>query len=193
MNSNESSLYEGGNSKSFYDGLLISLVPFSHGINRLAVESGQWSLFYEESLPSHISEACRLAEKITNKLRQSRWDDNVSDQILIAIDEALVNAVQHGNHQLPWKKVHVRCRISAELIQIEITDEGEGFDLRKVPDPTDPERIRKATGRGIHLMRHFMDKVEYSFQGTRVYMERRLPPALKSESPFLDNPVLPAD
>lgn len=193
MISNESNLYGSKDPKNLYEELLVSLMPFTRGIDRLAIASGQWSLFYEESLSSQISEVCRLADKIVNKLRENYWDEDISDQIFVALDEALVNAVQHGNHQLPWKKVFVRCRISADLVQIEITDEGEGFDPEKVADPTTADQIHKKSGRGIHLMRHFMDKVEYSFQGTRVYMERRMPESLKKRSHFSDNSVFQND
>ena len=88
------------------------------------------------------------------------------------MEEALVNAVKHGNKYDPAKKVHVRVGISSNLFRAEIADEGDGFDPDKLPDPTDPDYLDKPNGRGVMLMRNFMTKVEYNPKGNAVFMEK---------------------
>jgi len=99
----------------------------------------------------------------------------IEEELEIAIHEALANAVIHGNHEDPKKQVHVACRCSmdGELL-ISVQDEGEGFDSRKVPDPTEVQRLVLPHGRGIHLMRAFMDEVSFEENGTVVRMRKRM-------------------
>ena len=68
--------------------------------------------------------------------------------------------------------MHVACRLTPDRLRIEITDEGKGFDHSHVPNPTAPENLEAPCGRGIMLMRSFMNRVEYEESGTRVVMEK---------------------
>jgi serine/threonine-protein kinase RsbW len=90
----------------------------------------------------------------------------------LAMEEALVNAIRHGNRLDPGKQVQFACRMTPDLVRIEITDEGDGFDPSSIPDPTDPEHIEAPSGRGLMLMRSFMSRVEYNDVGNRVVMEK---------------------
>ncbi len=166
--------FENGNTRNSF----ISFFDIGHSSSDIPLvntssNDKNWWLFYEESISSSIADACRLAEEIADKLRKNSWNNEISDQVFIAIEEALTNAVCHGNHSLSWKKVNVRCGISRDLVRIEISDEGEGFNPDLVPDSTDLDHLRTPNGRGIHLMRYLMDKVEFSSGGTRVYMEKK--------------------
>jgi serine/threonine-protein kinase RsbW len=97
------------------------------------------------------------------------------DEIDIAIREALANAVIHGNRENPEKHVYVNCRCSMDgEIFITVRDEGEGFDSRVVPDPTEPQRRLLTHGRGLHLMRALMDEVWFEENGTVVRMRKRM-------------------
>src|SRR6266852_3889664 len=97
------------------------------------------------------------------------------DEVEIAILEALANAVIHGNHERTDKHVHVICRCSMDgEILITVQDEGEGFDSRAVPDPTEPQALLLPHGRGLHLMRTFMDEVSFEENGTVVRMRKRM-------------------
>ena len=98
--------------------------------------------------------------------------------VRLALEEALVNAIKHGNGMDPNKKVHIECRVSRERVWIRIRDEGEGFDLNALPDPTLEENLEKPSGRGVLLMREFMTNVEYNDRGNCVTLEKhREPPA----------------
>lgn len=97
------------------------------------------------------------------------------DEIEIAILEALANAVIHGNRENPDKQVHLSCRCSMDgEVSIVVRDEGEGFDSRAVPDPTDPPGLLLGHGRGLYLMRTLMDEVLFEENGTVVRMRKRM-------------------
>ena len=103
--------------------------------------------------------------------------------IVTALREALANAVRHGNKQDPSRKVRVRYLIENRRVEIHIEDEGDGFDLDAVPDPTQAENLLRPNGRGIFYMRQFMNRVEFSRAasgGTAVLMVRELAPTTRS-------------
>lgn len=88
--------------------------------------------------------------------------------VYLALNEALANAVRHGNKEDPRKAIQVKVLLDASRLEIEVTDEGEGFDPGELPDPTDAENLFKASGRGVFLMRCYMDEVEYANEGRTV-------------------------
>ena len=93
--------------------------------------------------------------------------------IRLAVEEALVNAIKHGNGSDPSKKVRIDYQINAIEVRIRIEDEGPGFDPADVPDPTDPEFLERPCGRGLMLIRHYMSHVEFSNKGNCVEMLKR--------------------
>jgi serine/threonine-protein kinase RsbW len=82
----------------------------------------------------------------------------VSD-VAIALRVALTNAIIHGNREDPRKHVHVNCRCEPDEVSIAEKDEGKGFDINNVPDPTAPENVRWVHGRGIHVIKALMHEV----------------------------------
>ncbi len=90
--------------------------------------------------------------------------------IRLSLEEALINAIRHGNDFDESKTVRVDYDINDERIEIIVTDEGQGFDYNDVPDPTADENLEKPSGRGVMLIRTFMDEVEYSDEGRCVRM-----------------------
>ena len=81
----------------------------------------------------------------------------------------------HGNHENQQKQVHVACRCNMDgEVLITVRDEGEGFDSRVVPDPTEAQRLLFTHGRGLHLMRALMDEVSFEENGTVVRMRKQL-------------------
>lgn len=88
--------------------------------------------------------------------------------VYLALNEALANAVRHGNREDPRKAIRVVVDVTARRLEIRVTDEGAGFDPEELPDPTDATNLFKASGRGVFLMRCYMDEVEYLDDGRTV-------------------------
>jgi serine/threonine-protein kinase RsbW len=91
-------------------------------------------------------------------------------KIMVSAMEAVNNAILHGNKSDPEKIVGIEIDHKKNLLLITVTDEGKGFNPKKVPDPTTPENIEALNGRGIYLMSHLADKIEYSEKGNSVKM-----------------------
>ena len=88
--------------------------------------------------------------------------------VLIAVTEAVNNAIQHGNKQNGALKIDVSVLDSTKNICFSVKDEGPGFDFNNLPDPTSPDNILKENGRGIFLMKNLADKVEFTHEGNKV-------------------------
>ena len=90
----------------------------------------------------------------------------------LALEEALTNAIRHGNEMDPEKEVEVSYSVDSEKFEVWIADEGPGFDPQSVPDPRCGENLYKPNGRGLLLMRSYMDVVEHDGRGNKVHMVR---------------------
>lgn len=115
-----------------------------------------------------------LSREITDELRSFGAQEELIFDIRVAIEEALRNAMIHGNKLDPEKKVKVEAEVSGGQVKICVEDEGSGFDPRRVPDPTNEENILKTSGRGVYMMNHLMDDVNYENGGRRVVMVKCL-------------------
>jgi serine/threonine-protein kinase RsbW len=96
--------------------------------------------------------------------------------VRLALEEALINAVKHGNRGDPAKRVRLRYRVTAPAVELEVEDQGEGFDPAAVPDPCAPENRERPGGRGLLMMRHYLDEVHYHGRGNRVTLRKRRSP-----------------
>lgn len=96
-------------------------------------------------------------------------EDNYGN-ILIAVTEAVNNAIYHGNKGNPDKSVQIGFENNDKKITFSVSDEGQGFDYDSLPDPTDPNNIDKINGRGVFLMKHLADKVEFNQNGKEVLL-----------------------
>lgn len=132
-----------------------------------------WIWRCDRVIPSDTAVGRHVLEELLGELASRGWSEHDIFHIHLATEEALVNAIKHGNRSDRSKTVHIRCQLSAELIRIEIADEGFGFDPARVPDPTDPERLETPGGRGVMLMKAFMSRVEYSPAGNSVVLQKR--------------------
>jgi serine/threonine-protein kinase RsbW len=106
------------------------------------------------------------------------FEDETTDYLAVAVRESVVNAMKHGNGQDESKRVQIQFTLLDESLEVQVQDEGTGFEPDEVPNPLAPENLLKAYGRGIFFMRQFMDEVSYSFPskgGTVVRMLKRLP------------------
>lgn len=120
-----------------------------------------------------------LGEDITLRLAEAAgFGEEERYRIGIAVREGLINAIMYGNEQSRRKKVHLTIEFAPEKLNILILDEGKGFELSEVPDPLAEENLLKNTGRGILLMRSFMDEFEVTrgeHGGARVRMAKHYP------------------
>lgn len=131
-----------------------------------------WNWSREHEFATDIGTAKQVLDELLGQLKSSGWNEKDVFAIHLAVEEALMNAIKHGNARDPGKTVTVRLRLSPERVWIEITDEGEGFDPEEVPDCTADENLELPSGRGLMLMRNFMCHVEFNERGNRVQMEK---------------------
>lgn len=122
------------------------------------------------TIPSDLNDAHQLQGEIEAALAAAAFGERDVFAVKLALEEALVNAIKHGNKLDPAKRVHIRYAVTHERFDIRIADEGPGFNPDEVPDPTAPENLERPCGRGLLLMRHYMTNVEYSDRGRVVTM-----------------------
>jgi len=122
-----------------------------------------------ESAPSAIYSIC---EEIISELDNNNFSKEDKFAVHLALEEAFLNALKHGNKMDYDKKVKIDYLVSPEKVEIFVEDEGEGFDPNSVPDPRCGENLFRTSGRGLFLMRSYMDVVEYNEQGNCVHMVR---------------------
>ncbi|MCX7701094.1 MAG: ATP-binding protein [Gemmataceae bacterium] len=125
------------------------------------------------SIPSDLEEARQLQDQIEQQLMEvGGFSEAEIFAIKLALEEALVNAIKHGNQMDRSKMVHVAFRLETGRFDIQIADEGPGFDPDDVPDCTDPENLERPCGRGLLLMRHYMNRIDYIPPGNIVVMSK---------------------
>jgi serine/threonine-protein kinase RsbW len=124
-------------------------------------------------IASDPAEARRIQEHIEQLLQDRQAHDHDIFSIRLALEEALVNAIKHGNQSDPAKKVRISYRLLADRFEVAISDEGTGFNPEDVPDPTAAENLERPCGRGLMLMRHYMSEVRYNDRGNAVTMSKR--------------------
>lgn len=121
-------------------------------------------------IPSDLHQAQLVQDIIEAQLRQHRYEDKEVFGIRLALEEAIVNAIKHGNKMDPNKRVHVRYRVLAERFEVVVTDEGPGYDPGDVPDPLAVENLERPSGRGLLLMRHYMSEITVHPPGNRLQL-----------------------
>ncbi len=136
-----------------------------------------WTWCFEQRIASDPAEGRVIVSRLLEQLEQQAWTDHDVFAVHLAVEEALVNAIKHGNRKDAEKSVEVICRMAPDRIQIQITDEGDGFDPSTVPDPTDDENLEIPSGRGLMLMRCYMTSVKYNKRGNSVTMVKIRTPA----------------
>ena len=125
------------------------------------------------SFPSDVQAISPFVDQLMRFIGRFRSVDKNESDIELALREALANAIVHGNREDPLKRVFVICRCNTNgAVSITVRDEGQGFEIESIPDPTVPENRLRTTGRGIYLMRRLMDEVRFDRRGTVVYMHK---------------------
>jgi serine/threonine-protein kinase RsbW len=141
-------------------------MPVSHN-------QGGPCLELERSLPSEVAAISPFVDKLMLLIRKYGCAAEGESEVEIALREALANAIIHGNHENPRKHVYVRFRCEPDEVSFAVKDEGRGFDLTKIADPTAPGNTGAVHGRGIYLMKALMDEVRFEEGGVVVHMRKR--------------------
>ena len=121
-------------------------------------------------IPSDLKEAHALQQKLLSEVQQAGYCEDSCFAIRLALDEALCNAVKHGNQLDPSRKVQVDYEIDEESVKIIVTDEGDGFNPGQLDDPTQGNNLERPSGRGVMLIKAYMSEVRYNDRGNRVEM-----------------------
>jgi serine/threonine-protein kinase RsbW len=133
-------------------------------LGELSVSSSQDSL----------TQVDNFAEKL---IRKTCFGPGELDDVAIALSEAVNNAIIHGNKLDLTKTVNIKLYICNKYLRITVEDQGAGFNLKQVPDPREEENLLKASGRGLLIMRHLMDRIHFKTRptGMKIIMEKDCP------------------
>ncbi|HEX6046049.1 MAG TPA: ATP-binding protein [Pyrinomonadaceae bacterium] len=127
----------------------------------------------EFELPSDLALMNGVLEYLQERVSKLGLIKPDRSNLFVALDEAFVNAVKHGNKNDPSKLLRITAELSPNEASFTVEDEGEGFNVREIPDPCDPANLFRTSGRGVLLIYNIMDEVEYNAQGNRVKMVKR--------------------
>ena len=122
-----------------------------------------------------------VEQMINTACEEHEVNEDYYGNILIALTEAVNNAIHHGNKSNPNKEVNLELTSSGSTLTFIIEDEGPGFDYNNLPDPTDPKNIEKPHGRGVFLMKNLSDSIEFLNDGSKVKMNFNLDDSLLKE------------
>jgi serine/threonine-protein kinase RsbW len=125
-------------------------------------------------LPSEMDSLLKVEEVVEKVCGEYDLPEDSFGNVLIAVTEALNNAIVHGNESNPDRKVQLIVREENGYVVFSLKDEGRGFDFLHLPDPTAPENLEKPNGRGVFLMRSLADEVEFFENGSRVELRFKL-------------------
>lgn len=125
-------------------------------------------------IPSDLAYVIGVNYHISNLLNEFGFPpQDTRVNVPLACDEAITNAILHGNKSNPDRKVSIQIYVSPNRFRMRVRDEGEGFDLAKVADPTRGDALLRSSGRGVYLMRNIMDSVEFKESGRVIELEKR--------------------
>jgi serine/threonine-protein kinase RsbW len=116
----------------------------------------------ELSIESKVEFVDMVSSVVKSVSTKMGFEEDDTNWIELAVHEAVINAITHGNKHAEDKQVDVKFVLEPEALTIYVRDRGEGFDPNQLPDPTDADNLLKPSGRGIFYMRTFMDEVEHS-------------------------------
>jgi len=130
----------------------------------------------EFELPSALSVMHVVLEYLLKRVDKLGVVKAEQSNLFVALDEAFVNAVKHGNKFDASKNIRIAADVSKTEARFTIEDEGEGFDVNNIPDPLDPQNLFKPSGRGVLFIYNIMDEVKYNERGNRLTMVKRSEP-----------------
>jgi serine/threonine-protein kinase RsbW len=131
---------------------------------------------FKITIPSEFPAGRDVQKRIVDKITRLGFTSQSQFGIKVALEEALINAIKHGNREHPKKKVRIAVKATPKQLEIVIEDEGPGFNRKHVPDPTLKENLEKCTGRGILLIEAYMTSAKWSNGGRRLKMIKKNEP-----------------
>ena len=137
--------------------MTVAIMTDSHSEKDITINSSVENLTYVE-------------KEIETIFDDFSYDQEHFGNVLIAVTEAVNNAVHYGNQEDVTKLVNINFSSVKNKLMVTIKDQGDGFDYDALPDPTDPNNLEKLEGRGIFLMKHLSDSIEFSDNGSKVKM-----------------------
>lgn len=117
------------------------------------------------SIPSLIENIRIIESFIDNAREKFQINDDIYGNIMISVTECVSNAIIHGNKQDKKKLVNIELRFLDNQVRFIVEDQGKGFDFQSLKDPTSPEQIQKPGGRGVFIMKHLCDEVQFEDEG----------------------------
>jgi serine/threonine-protein kinase RsbW len=135
----------------------------------MAAESPATCSMVVDGKPFAIAGVC---SKILSELQRNRFSQDDIFAVHLAMEEAFINAIKHGNKMDPAKKVKIDYSVASDKVEISMTDQGEGFDPESVPDPRVGQNLYRPEGRGLFLINSYMDVVTFNDRGNQVRMVR---------------------
>ncbi len=127
---------------------------------------------YDQRIASDCNMGNRLVLDIVKQMQEIGWNESELFGIHMALEEAIINAIKHGNREAEDKQVHVVVEASTDSFFLRVTDEGEGFNPDDVPDCTADDNLELCSGRGLMLMYHYMDSVSYNDTGNSLEIRK---------------------
>jgi serine/threonine-protein kinase RsbW len=127
----------------------------------------------EFELPGVLSVMHVVLEYLLKRVDKVGVVKTEESNLFVALDEAFVNAIKHGNKFDPTKNIRIAAEVSPSEARFTIEDEGEGFDVENIPDPLDPQNLFKPSGRGVLFIYNIMDEVKYNERGNRLTMVKK--------------------
>ncbi|MGD8782501.1 MAG: ATP-binding protein [Ignavibacteria bacterium] len=127
---------------------------------------------FEKDFPSNPEVLPEVEQYVIEIAEKVNLNPDKFNNLALSVSEAASNSVVHGNNSDPNKLLKVKITVTENVMEISLKDQGGGFELSGVPDPTKPENILKDSGRGIHIIKNFVDDLKYNFspEGTEAIL-----------------------
>ncbi|PWG82630.1 ATP-binding protein [Pararcticibacter amylolyticus] len=133
------------------------------------------TVLYTLQLPSKLESITIVENFIDNLKEEYQIPPDTYANVLTCMSEATINAIIHGNKQDEHKKVYINLEVSdRKRMQFTVTDEGDGFDYNRLPDPTAPENLENLTGRGIFIIKHLADQCIFNVKGNEIELHFKI-------------------
>ncbi len=129
-----------------------------------------WVWKLHQRIPSNVDAGHKAIEQLMSAMTESHWEGRDSFHVQMAAEEAMVNAVTHGNKQAADKSVDIEFRVSPQSVYMRFRDQGDGFCPAELPDPRDDDHLECTNGRGVMLINEMMNEVTYNECGNEVTM-----------------------